>query len=124
MSIPMPANRTFDLFHQGTWPNPPDIAGAHGYLTPDFRGGQEGGDRGGATWTHIMLVEPDLDVRDGYYGLGTFQPTSADTLYIPDKDGTGLVVVFIERIQVGTANEHKRLYLDRLNPPFWPTNDL
>src|SRR5205823_6488168 len=83
MSIPVSANRTFDLFHEGTYPNPPDVTGADGFLTPDFRGGQEGGDRAGPIWTHIMLVDADLDVHDGYHGLGAYTPAMADTIYIP-----------------------------------------
>jgi len=124
MSLPVPANTTCDIYQTGVAPPAdPSVAAVPCCLQPDWRGGQEGGERGvdALAWTHIMLIDVNVDIRDAYTGHAghAFQ----DTVYIPDKDGTAFVVTFIERVLRGTAHEHKRVYLDRSSPN-WPTNEL
>jgi hypothetical protein len=125
MAIPVAANATFDLFHLGSLPplGSPAATGVAGFLKSDWRGGQEAGDRNNdaLTWTHIMLVDISVDIRDGYVGASVFSPQ--DAVYIPDQHGTRFNVIFIELVQQGTAQEHKRVYLDRTTPT-WPTNDI
>ena len=123
MSLPIAPNTTCDVYHVGTAPpGNPAIAGVPCFLRTDWRGGQEAGDRSTASpWTHVMLIEPDVDIRDAYVGGSVaFQQ---DTVCIPDKNGTLFVVAFIERVQRNTPHEHKRVFLDR-QQPFWPSNNL
>ncbi len=124
MALPIAANVTFDIYRAGVAPpTDPDVVGVVGHLTCDFRGGQEGGDRltNALCWTHILLIDVNVDIRDCYVGQGSY--FAEDNIYIPDKDGTRFEVVFIERLHRGTPHEHKRVYLDRMAPT-WPTNEL
>ena len=125
MSLPLAPNTTCDIYRNSNIPPAaPDVAGVSCFLKGDWRGGQEAGDRpnsGGATWTHVMLVDVSVDIRDGYTGAMTL--LLQDAVYVPDKTGTRFVVVFIERVDRGTPHEHKRVFLDRLVPS-WPTNNL
>ncbi len=124
MSLPIATNVTFDIYRTGgAPPASPDVAGVVGHLTGDFRGGQEGGDRlnNSLCWTHILLMDVSVDIRDSYVGHGAY--VGQDNVYIPGQNGTRFEVVFIERRQRGTPNEHKRVYLDRLTAN-WPTDEL
>ena len=89
-------------------------------LAPDWRPGQDNGDRrvNAIAWTDVMLVDATVDVRDGYTGACTF--TAQDTVYIPDAGGTPFTVVFVELCQRGPA-QYKRVYLDR-GLPNWPVD--
>jgi hypothetical protein len=124
MALPIPANSTCDIYRTGNRPPAaPDVAAVPCYLSCDWRGGQEAGDRNNATltWTHVMLVDVSVDIRDAYTGQSIF--SQQDTVFVPDQSGTPFVVIFIERLQRGTAHEHKRVFLDRRTPT-WPTNEL
>jgi hypothetical protein len=124
MSLPLSPNTTCDIYQTGVAPPAdPSVAAVPCHLQPDWRGGQERGDRAAdaLTWTHVMLVDVSVDIRDAYTGHSAH--TYQDTVYIPDKDGTAFIVVFIERVQRGGAYDHKRVYLDRSSPN-WPTNEL
>ena len=124
MTLPIQPNTTCNIYRLGTAP-PVDPAAANVpcYLQSDWRGGQEGGERqiDALTWTHFMLVAADIDIRDAYTGASTASPQ--DLVFIPDDAGTQFNVIFVERQQRGTPNEHKRVYLDRQTPA-WPTNEL
>ena len=126
MSLPVAPNTTCDIYHIGT-PGPPmspSIAGVPCFLKGDWRGGQEAGDRANSnadTWTHVMLVDASVDIRDGYTGLQN--QMMQDNIYIPDKTGTRFIVIFVERVQHGTPLEHKRVFLDRQTPG-WPTSEI
>ena len=120
MATPIPANTTCDIYHTGVGPpSAPSVAAVPCHLKPDWRGGQEAVNA--CTWTHIMLIDAGVDIRDAYSGFSTLMPQ--DYVYIPDQHGTKFTVIFIERAQQGGADEHKRVYLDRLAPT-WPTNNL
>ena len=69
-------------------------------------------------WTHFMLVDAGVDVRDGYKGACRF--TAQDTVYIPDATGTQFTVVFVELCQRGPG-QLKRVFLDR-SLPSWPVD--
>ena len=124
MAVPIAANTTCDIYRALNMPPAaPDVAGVPCYLKGDYRGGQEAGERNISTntWTHVMLIDAGVDIRDSYTGANSqFQQ---DAVYIPNKNGTRFHVIFIERVQRGAAGEHKRVYLDR-NTATWPTNDL
>ena len=124
MSLPYAPNNTCDVYHTpNVPPAAPDVAGVNIYLKPDWVRGQEAGDRGANTlsWTHIMLAETGVDLRDYYGSAAAGAPQ--DFVYIPDQNGTRFQVTFIERVAVGTPLEHKRVYLDRVTPN-WPTNNI
>ncbi len=119
-------NTTCDIFHAGHGPpgDPPDVAGVPCLLKPDFVAGQEHGERPGSaplTWTHVMLVNPTVDVRDGY--LGGEGTSAGDSVFIPNQSGTQFLVRFVERVNRNEASDHKRVYLDR-QLPGWPTDNL
>jgi hypothetical protein len=121
MSIPTQPNATCDIYRNGnTPPSTPDVAGVSCFLRPDFSRGrfQQASE---VTWTHTMLVDVSIDVRDGYSGQSTW--TQQDSIYVPDKNGTKFNVVLCERTMRGTAHEHLVVYLDRLQPT-WPTAEL
>ncbi|MCS7045112.1 MAG: hypothetical protein NZO58_02025 [Gemmataceae bacterium] len=126
MALPIQPNTTCDIYRFGVMPPaPPAVAAVPCYLQPAWRAGQEQGDRSTTPvqlcWTHIMLVETDVDLRDCY--LGSLGAGFQDTVYVPDRHGTAFRVVFIERVHRNQALDHKRVYLDRQAPP-WPTNEL
>ena len=115
MSVPVPTNTTCDIYRNGVAPpTAPSVAGVPCLLKNDWRGGQEAGDHqvNTLTWTHIMLVDAAVDIRDAYTGQETM--ATQDSVYIPDQNGRRYLVVFIEEVLMGTANAHKRVYLDRL----------
>jgi hypothetical protein len=117
MALPVPPNTTCDVYRTGNAPpSAPDVPAVPCFLSCDWRGGQEAGDRNAnnLTWTHIMLVDGKLDLRDGYVGQSTFSPQ--DTVYIPNHSGTPFVVIFIERLQRGTAHEHASSSIARFRP--------
>jgi len=124
MTLSVRTNTTCDIYRTGTTPPAaPAVAGVTCLLLPDWRRGQEAGDRASASlsWTHVMLIAPSVDIRDMYIGQAAM--AMQDSVYIPDQNGTRFSVVFIELVQRGTPNEHKRVYLDRQTPT-WPTNEL
>lgn len=126
MAIPFPPNATCDIYRFGvTPPAAPSVAGVACCLLPDWRAGQEQGDRSGGlsalVWTHVLFVDPTVDIRDAY--TGAMARTEQDTVYIPDKNGTAFKVTFIERVRRNEAQDHKRVYLDRQTPA-WPTNEV
>ena len=121
MALPQPPNTTCDIYRVGTAPPAaPATAAVPCVLRPDWRDGQQA-TAGTRDWTHVLLVGPDVDLRDAYAGAST--SAEQDSVYVPDQAGTRFKVVFIERVGAGTAGEHKRAYLDRQTPS-WPTNAL
>ena len=126
MSLPVSANTTCDIYRSGNAPPAaPNVAGVACHLRPDWRAGQEQGTRAGLpaglTWTHVLLVDVSVDIRDRY--IGTLTDMVQDSIWVPDKNGTKFVVTFVERVGRGTASDHKRVYVDRAAPT-WPTNEI
>lgn len=123
MSLPILPNATCDIYRTGNAPPAaPDVAAIACFLQANYRLGQETAERdSNQSWTHVMLLEVSVDIRDCYLGGGALG--AQDTVYVPDQNGTPFKVVFIERVQRGTAHDHKRVYLDRQTPT-WPTNEL
>ena len=126
MTMPVAPNTTCDIYRNGNNPPAaPNVAAVACHLRPDWRAGQEHGDRAtlpvGFCWTHVLLVDVSVDIRDAYAGALAFM--QQDSIYVPDKNGTGFKVVFVERVFRGQTQDHKRVYLDRAVPT-WPTNEL
>ena len=68
-------------------------------------------------YSHIMKVAVGTDVRDDYNGSGR-----ADTVYVPNQNGSGFKVRAVARVARGTALDHLIVYLDRLSVN-WPSQD-
>jgi hypothetical protein len=127
MSLPLPANVTFDVYRDGNAPPAsPDVAATTGRLSAEFRAGLfagSGPSDARPVYSHVLLVALDVDVRDAY-GDGAFDAGHpADTLYIPDQSGTPFRVVYVERLERGDAFDHLRVFLNR-RLPAWPTTQL
>lgn len=117
MPLPIPATTTCDIYRTGTGPPAtPAVSAVPCVLQNDWRGGQAARDRvaGTLTWTHLLLVDASVDIRDAYVGNSTL--STQDTVYIPDGTGTPYLVVFIEIVNVGAADAYQRCYLDRQTP--------
>lgn|SRR3990167_2375004 len=119
-----PGGTTADIYRStNSPPSAPDVEAVPIELAPAWQTGQNSyaGAVAAITFTHVALVGADVDIRDGYTGANTF--TEQDSIYIPDKNGTQLLVVFVEIVGRGTTKELKRVFLDRATPS-WPTNNL
>lgn len=122
MALPVPPNTTCAIFrNSGTPTNPPVAVGVPCFLRGDYRAGCDRSGSASAPWTHVLLIDRDVDLRDAYQGALTY--ADQDHVCIPDENGTRFRVVFIERVGLGTAQDHKRAYLDRAAPT-WPTDHL
>ena len=115
--LPMPSNATCDIYRLGNHPpHPPDVAGVSCVLIPCSRNIKPTATVPGQ-YTHLLRVPAATDIRDS----GNF--AGADTVFMPDKNGTPYLVVWVARQCRGTALDHKEVVLLRQNPTF-PTNDL
>jgi hypothetical protein len=117
----IPTNTTCDIYRAGSAPPAaPSVAGVRCHLTPAYAQGQALVSAS-YLYTHVLLVNADVDVRDGYdnntFGAGL------DSVYVPDQNGTRFYVVFVERADRGTSGDHKRVFLRR-GTPGWPSNDV
>lgn len=116
---PPAVNTTCDIYHAGNAPPAtPDIEAAAIHLRARFHPGSESseGDQD-FRWTHIGYFDKTVDIRDAW-------PAAADSnIYVPNKDGTKLAIVFVELVNRGTPTEHKRVYLDR-QAVTWPSDEL
>src|SRR5689334_1450528 len=113
--MPVQANTTCDVYHPpNAPPSAPDVAALPCFLRPAFREGQQAGEFATTDhYTHVMTVAADADVRDdnsstttGAYVVGA----NADTVWVPDKNGTRFHVFFVERVARGTPLDHRRVY--------------
>ena len=112
-------NTTCDIYHDpNVPPADPDVAGQACCLVARFHHGSEASE-GDQTfrWTHLLYLDASVDVRDSYPN------TPANRVYVPDQDGTGFDVVFVELVNRGKAARYKRVFLDRREVT-WPTNEL
>jgi hypothetical protein len=114
------SNNTCDIYRNGhAPPAAPDLAGVAIYLTPDYALGREHNEEDEAhAWTHQMVCGATVDIRDGFPQLG-----NQDNVYIPNQNGTKFIVIKVVRKNRNTANDLKKVYLQRQTPT-WPTNNL
>ena len=124
MSLPFTPNVTCDVYRSGNAPPAaPDVAGLAGHLTLAFPEGYEIAE--GVTterYTHMLRVDLAADVRDSATGFGSSGGT-ADTVYVPDKNGTQFLVMGVIRSAYGSAQDHRIVYLRR-GTTGWPTSYL
>src|SRR4051812_45509667 len=100
MALPLPPNTTCDIYQTGNAPpSAPDVAAVRAHLLADYARGLEKGEGDSApdyAFSHVLLVDVAVDVRDAYTNTGP--PSSSwDVVYIPDQNGTAFRVVFVER---------------------------
>ena len=89
-------------------------------LVPDYAGGAPIAGTPLRPWTHYLVIDTSVDIRDSFPGIGlAWNYGAADTIHIPSGGSTAYVVVFVEVRGKGAAEEHKRVYLDR-QLPAWP----
>jgi hypothetical protein len=89
-------------------------------LVGDLRAGRSRTPQG-LTWSHMLLVEDHVDIRDGCSRTaGNNQITygDGDEIRIPDATGTRYVVVWVEWVNRGLPASFKRVYLLR-HAPAW-----
>ena len=111
MPLPALANVFCDIYRPGNAPPAAaDVSGVPGHLASAFHHGLSAGRLIPVEqrFTHLLLLESDVDVRDNYDG-GVLAG-DADTVAI---DTAAFRVVFVERRQRGTVNDHLRVYLSR-----------
>jgi hypothetical protein len=109
-------NTTVDIYiDPNALPNPPDIAGVACHLAPDWRLGSQNAQGDPVwRWTHVMYCNIGVDIRDGW-------PTApANSVYMPNFNGTQFKVIFVETVNRGQGNTYLRVFLKRLDPA-WPT---
>lgn len=112
MAFPIPFNTTCDIYRVGhSPPASPDLSGVSGALTPAPRNLKDGPP--GPAYTHWLDLPLAADIRD----------SPADTVYVPDQNGTKFVVNFYERIRCRGGNDFKRVYLMR-QAVAWPSQNL
>jgi hypothetical protein len=76
-------------------------------------------DSGALQWTDTILVNPDVDIRDGCTRAGNADAlTYADgyEVAIPEDGGPRFAVVWVEVIDRGLPTRHKKVYLMRSTP--------
>jgi hypothetical protein len=125
MAWSMPGNTTCDVYHAAS-PGPPaapDVAAVPCRLSADFMRRMETGESETSQfrYTHILLADVNADIRDGFAAWSPATP--ADTVYVPDKNGTAFRVVHVEIANQGGAAAVRKVYLDR-KLPAWPTSNL
>ena len=84
-------------------------------LVGDFARGRHAA-VGAPEWTHYIDLAADADVRDGCTragGASTITYADGDELRIPSGASTRFVVVWVEKVDVGTPRELKRAFLLR-----------
>jgi hypothetical protein len=122
MSLPSSLlTTTCDIYRPLGAPSP-TVSGVPCQLVPAFAQGQPVGPTA-LIWTHYLLVNPGVDIRDGCTrgaGLDSISYADGDGVVIPGGAGnTRYAVVWVEYVYRGQANEHKRVYLIR-DQPAWP----
>jgi hypothetical protein len=116
-ALPVPANTTCDIYHNGNAPPAaPDVAQVGCCLEEQYSNIKPV--QQGLNYTHIVRVPTATDVRDNYGG-----GAGADVVYVPGKTGTAFTVIAVARSGRGTALDHKIVYLNR-NQVTWPSNDV
>ena len=124
MPLSFTPNNTCDIYRTGTSPPAaPAVAGVACWLDASYdRRSETGeGDTNNLRFTHLMIVDVSVDIRDAMNNF--VAGSTADTVYVPDKNGTPFVVVFVERLGRGSPADRKRVYLNR-RLPTWPTDNL
>jgi hypothetical protein len=125
MSVPT-TNTTCDIYRNAhSPPSQPDVQGVPCFLKP-----KGASTLTGLNYTHEMLVNPSVDIRDGYAaGGGATSPAQItlagtyDKVYVPNMNGVPYFVVLVRRVGRGTPLDHLSVLLVRSTATY-PTNNL
>src|SRR5687767_2491304 len=113
MPLPVAPNTTVDIYHApNAPPADPNVPAVPCHLTPCFAKGNEAGTVGGHKYTHLMLVDAGIDVRDQY----SSDAALGEVVYVPDKNGTPFAVKMVTLAGRGGPHEHQRVWLARKEP--------
>jgi hypothetical protein len=121
--MPLPAallTTTCDIYRGNPPSGGPATTNVPCQLVADYARGAQVLNNALRSWTHYLVLDSSVDVRDSFAGVN--QPwnyPASDTVKIPSGGTTAYAVVLVEVCGKGTAIEHKRVYLDR-QAPNWP----
>jgi hypothetical protein len=130
MALTIPPNVTVNIYAGSNAAAPYTFGSLRstqkGYLQPRVQDGRFGSAQW-LKWTHWLLLNPGVDIRDAYNSqLDPARNNAlADTVVLvggPSK--TAWYVVFVEAVGVGTPSAYLRAYLNRFQPSQWPTQAL
>jgi hypothetical protein len=113
--------QTCDIYRAGS--STPVATNVPCQLVPDLDRGRQRFSGEVNAYTHYLIVDASVDVRDGSSGIASNNPANADTVKVPGNNAAAAVsytVVYVEYHNRGAAGEHKRVYLNR-GTPAWPT---
>jgi hypothetical protein len=122
MSIPASHLTTTCDIYRPFGAGSPTTTGVACRLVVDLAGGRGVGANGSVIWTHFIELQDTVDVRDGctrLAGSDSVVYADGDEVRIPNGSGTRYVVVWVELVNRGTAQQFKRAYLVR-DTAVWP----
>jgi hypothetical protein len=125
MSNPFRATNTCDIYWDISHPVP-DVANVPCTLVPAWEDGQIHGVRNvpALMYTHILHLEPNVDIRDRYIGAMAVDAVNTPCLFVPSGGNTLYYISFVERVNRGQRADHKIAYIDRHPAPNWPNDDV
>src|SRR5262249_35412716 len=109
LSAPIPTPPC-DIYRAGNGPpSAPDVAGVPCHLGP----------KGQSTlttlsYTHLLLVDATVDLRDDLPGGTLSYGPNADRVFLPDPNGTEFRVLLVRPVGRGTGADHKQALLMRV----------
>lgn len=113
--------QTCDIYRAGS--PTPAATNVPCQLVPAFDPGRQRFSGEINAYTHYLMVDATVDVRDGSTAAGSNNLANADTVKVPGNNAASAVsytVVYVEYLNRGESGESKRAYLSRGAPP-WPT---
>ncbi len=116
---------SMDVFTNGTIPPPAGnkrTTGAAILVCGTFLEGSRNRATAGFGYTHVILSDPNLEIRDGYT-QDTTNPTSTawDVLQIPSASSNYWVVIFSFVAEISGLGRRKIILADRRTPiGSWP----
>lgn len=130
MTLPTPINCTVSIYAGSNAVSPYSLGTLRSTVSGHLEARTQDGRYGSALWlkwTHWLLVDAEVDIRDAYNSQldPSRDNANGDTVILLDSGGvkqTAFYVVFVEQIARGTAAAHQRVYLDRFQPSAWPTD--
>ena len=110
-NLPVPANTTCDVYHGlNRPPAAPDLAGVS-CLVEERAGNIKPSGTLTFDYTHFVFTALATDMRDG------------DEIYLPDKNGVALSVLYVVRAGFGAVTMRKA-YCHRDTPTIWPNANI
>jgi hypothetical protein len=127
MSNPFRATSTCDIIWDWNASPAGDVKKVPCTLVSAWDDGQYHGTRNvpALMYTHMLHLEPDVDIRDLYTGAMAPDAAKLPRVAIPQNAGGTLFnISFVERVNKGQRADHKIAYLNRSTAPPWPTSNV